>query len=133
MTPSATYAVTTEKSVESAIEAVTDALNRRQFSVLWHLDMNEKLVQKGLEPEPPFHVLEVCSAPRAKEALRVTQTVGYFLPCKLVVYVDRQTGKTTLGLPDPVALLNLAGHPTLDGLAREVTAILHEAVEEAAQ
>ena len=133
MTPSATYAVTTEKSVESAIEALTDALSRRQFSVLWHLDMNEKLVQKGLDPEPPFHVLEVCSAPRAKEALRATQTVGYFLPCKLVVYVDRENGKTTLGLPDPVALLNLAGHSALDGLARQVTAILHEAVEEAAQ
>ncbi len=130
---SATYAVTTDKSIESAIEALTDALSRRQFSVLWHLDMNEKLIQKGLEPEPPFHVLEVCSAPRAKEALRTTQIVGYFLPCKLVVYQDRETGKTTLGLPDPEALLTLAGHSSLDGLAREITAILHEAVEEARQ
>ena len=131
--PSSTYAVATDKSVESAIEALKNALGRRQFSVLWHLDMNEKLIQKGFEPEPPFHVLEVCSAARAKQALQTTQMVGYFLPCKLVVYEDRATGKTTIGLPEPEALLNLAQNLSLSELAQEVTTILHEAVKEAAQ
>lgn len=129
--PSNTYRVTTEKSVETAIHDLEKALSSRQFGVLWHLDMNQKLVEKGLEPEPPFHVLEVCSAPRAKKALKSEQSVGYFLPCKIVVYEDRQTGKTTLGFPEPELLLGLVGNETLNPLATEVGNLLRDAVKEA--
>ena len=129
---SKTYDVSTLKSVEEAIQAVEESLKSRRFSVLWHLDVNQKLVEKGLEPEQPFHVLEVCSAPRAKEAIHTSQKLGYFLPCKVVVYQDKDSGQTRIGFPEPESLLGLAGSGSLSGLAREVADTLREAVDEAA-
>jgi uncharacterized protein (DUF302 family) len=127
------YTVPTTKSVESALAAVEQALARRQFAVLWHLDINAKLVEKGLEPGPPFHILEVCSAPRAKAALTTTQQVGYFLPCKVVVYADGATGGTRIGLQRPRLMVDMIGEPALEPLADEVEGLLVGAVNEAAE
>ncbi len=125
------YSVKTDKSVEDAVKAVSDALSHHQFGVLWALDINQKLVEKGLEAEPPFHILEVCSAPRAKEALTANQQVGYFLPCKIVVYRDRDSDTTVVGFPKPDVLIGLLKEPRLEGLAREVSELLAKAVDEA--
>jgi uncharacterized protein (DUF302 family) len=122
----------TTKSVDDAIRAVEEALKPRQFAVLWHLDINAKLVEKGLEPAAPFHVLEVCSAPRAKSALTTNQRVGYFLPCKIVVYQDQETGTTRIGFQRPRLMTDLLGDPALAPLADEVDGLLREAVTEAA-
>lgn len=126
------YAVSTRKPVAQAIEELSDALGQRQFGVLWDLDINQKLVEKGLEPEPPFHILEVCSAPRAKHALSNNQEVGYFLPCKIVVYEDRASGGTTIGFPKPDALMGLLRDPSLESLAEEVNSIMKAALDEVA-
>lgn len=125
------YQVSTSKSIDAAVEAVGESLKRHQFGVLWDLDINQKLVEKGLEPEPQFRILEVCSAPRAKEALATNQQVGYFLPCKILVYADRASGKTTIGYAKPAALMGLLQDTRLDGVAQEVDALLRSAVDEA--
>lgn len=125
-------AVTTRESVDEAIQSVTERLQAHQFGVLWHLDINEKLVEKGLEPGLPFHVLEVCSAPRAKQALTTNQQVGYFLPCKIVVYTDDQTHGTVIGLQRPRLMTELLGDPALEPLANEVELLLTTAIQEAA-
>jgi uncharacterized protein (DUF302 family) len=126
------YTVSTQKDVEGAMQALEAALKSRQFSVLWHLDINQKLVEKGLEPGPPFHVLEVCSAPRAKEALTANQQVGYFLPCKMVVYKDHDKGETQIGLLRPGLMMELLGDERLEPLAAEVEGLLKEAAAAAA-
>jgi uncharacterized protein (DUF302 family) len=126
------FARSTTKSVDEAIRAVEAALKTRQFAVLWHLDINEKLVEKGLDPAPPFHVLEVCSAPRAKQALSTNQRVGYFLPCKIVVFTDAATGTTQIGFQRPHLMTDLLGDPALKPLADEVDGVLAAAVSEAA-
>lgn len=127
------YTVPTTKDVTGAMAAVESALKGEKFSVLWHLDINEKLQEKGLEPGPAFHVLEVCSAPRAKEALSTNQQVGYFLPCKIVVYADaNQNGETQIGILKPELMMNLLGDKRLEPLAEEVGAALKRAVNHAA-
>lgn len=127
------YQVTTKKSVDEAVEAVGMALKNHQFGVLWDLDINAKLTEKGLEPEPPFRILEVCSAPRAKQALSTNQQVGYFLPCKILVYRDRASDTVRIGYAKPAALMGLLGDARLDGLAQEVDQLLKQAVDEAQQ
>ena len=79
------YAVPTGKSVDQAARDVESALAQRKFSVLWSLDVNDKLREKGLDLQRRFRILEVCSAPRAKEALETNPLVTFFLPCKVVV------------------------------------------------
>jgi uncharacterized protein (DUF302 family) len=134
MTTSSAVSVThaTDKSVEAALTAVERALAKRQFAVLWHLDINQKLEEKGLPPAAPFHVLEVCSAPRARQALTTNQQVGYFLPCKLVVYREEATGRTHIGLQRPRLMVDLLNDPALVPLADEVESLLGAAVAEAA-
>lgn len=125
------YQVHTPKSVDEAVEAVGRSLKAHQFGVLWDLDINRKLTEQGLVPEPAFRILEVCSAPRAKEALSTNQTVGYFLPCKVVVY-QNAAGQTQIGYARPAVLMSLLGDARLDQLADEVDSLLRQAVDEAA-
>ena len=124
------YTRSTGKSVPEAIAALEAALTNRKFSALWHLDMQSKLKEKGLELKPEFHVFEVCSAPRAKEALETNLQVGYFLPCKMVVYSD--DGQTRIGLLRPHLLMDLLGEERLKALATDVETELRAAVDEAA-
>lgn len=125
------YTRATEKSVSEAITALEDALTKRKFSALWHLDMQAKLKEKGLELAPEFHVFEVCNAPRAKEALETNMMVGYFLPCKMVVF--SKDGQTQIGLLRPELLMDLLGEERLQSLATGVEAELKAAVDEAVQ
>lgn len=125
------YTRETSKAVQEAVAAVEQGLAARKFAVLWHLDVRETLKAKGVEGGPVFHILEVCSAPRAKEALDANLEVGYFLPCKMVVY--ERDGRTCIGLLRPTTLMNMLGEPALKGLAEEVDAVLREVVDEAAR
>lgn len=123
----------TAKSVPEALQAVTAALERHRFAVLYHLDVNEKLAEKGLGAVPPFHILEVCSAPRAKQALETNPSAGYFLPCKVVVFRDPQGEGTVIGLQRPHVMLDLVGDDRLKPLVDDVETVLTQVVEEAAQ
>lgn len=125
------YAVRTHKPVEAAVEAVQQALAGRRFSVLWALDINEKLREKGLELNRECRILEVCNAARAKEALEANPAVSYFLPCKIIV--SQMEDGTEIGLPRPTALMGLVGDAGLQDLAQEVEQALVEAVREAAR
>lgn len=124
------YTVATHKPVDQAAQDVEAALATRKFSVLWALDVNDKLREKGLDLRGRFRILEVCSAPRAKEALEGNPLVTYFLPCKVVVY--ERDGHTEIGLPRPTALMAMLGDDRLQPLAEEVERVLVEAVQEAA-
>lgn len=123
------YTRPTAKSVPEAISALEGALASHRFSALWHLDMQAKLREKGLELEPEFHIFEVCNAPRAKEAIETNLRVGYFLPCKMVVY--REAGQTYVGLLRPNLLMEIVGEERLRTLATDVDRELIAVVEAA--
>jgi uncharacterized protein (DUF302 family) len=123
----------TAKTVPEALQAVTTALERHRFAVLYHLDVNEKLAEKGLSAVPPFHILEVCSAPRAKQALETNPSAGYFLPCKVVVFRDPEGDGTVIGLQRPHVMLDLVGDDRLKPLADDVEAVLTQVIDDAAQ
>lgn len=123
------YTVDTEKGIEEAVQAVEDALKNHKFGVLWKLDLTSKLQEKGLNFNQPYRVLEVCNPVEAERVLSQNSLVGYFLPCKIVVYeVD---GKTKIGLPKPTALMDVLNDAQLQKIAQGVEATLIEAVNEA--
>lgn len=117
----------TTKSPAEAVAAVEAALQERKFSVLWHLNVNQKLAEKGLELGPEVHILEVCSAPRAKQAIETNPDVAFFLPCKIVVH--SAGGQTRIGLTKPSILMNLLNDARFNDLAEEVESIMLEAVK----
>ncbi|MDA8336170.1 MAG: DUF302 domain-containing protein [Peptococcaceae bacterium] len=117
------YAVSTSLGVEEVVRAVTEGLSGVGFGVLWALDVQAKLQEKGLDLERPVRILEVCQPAKAKEALEDDVRISYFLPCKVVVY---QEGEGTIaGFVRPEMFAGFfPGSKVFPGLAREVDAVL---------
>ena len=100
------YTVETTKPMNEAIQSLEENLKEESFGVLWQFNVEETLKNKGFELEHPFTVLEVCNPKEAQDILSANQLVGYFLPCKIVVYEDNQ-GKTKIGMPKPTTLIQM--------------------------
>ena len=114
------YTVETEKSMDEAIQSLEESLKEEKFGVLWQFDIRETLQKKGFNFEQPYKVLEVCNPKEANNVLTENQLVGYFLPCKIVVYQDKETRKTKIGLPKPTALIEMVNDESLKGFATDI-------------
>lgn len=112
------YTVATNKNIKEAISSLEISLKEEKFGVLWMFDIKEKLIEKGLEFDSDYLVLEVCNPHEAERVLKENLLVGYFLPCKIVVYSDN--GKTKIGMPRPTALINLVNNEEVKKLARDI-------------
>jgi uncharacterized protein (DUF302 family) len=125
------HTVETDKSVEEAVRALEQSFANHKFGVLWKLDIPTKLMEKGIQLDQEYVVLEVCNPDVAKKVLSRNQKAGYFLPCKVVVYKGKETGKTHIGLTLPTTLLALTGDEGLKPVAEDVEATMIRAIEEA--
>ncbi len=112
------YTVETKKSIDEAITSLEINLKEEKFGVLWMFDIKEKLQEKGLDFDQDYKVLEVCNPHEAQRVLNENLLVGYFLPCKIVVYSDK--GQTKIGMPKPTALINLIDNDELKQLAKDI-------------
>lgn len=122
------YAVSTTLGVEEAAQAVTDRLKEVGFGVLWALDVQAKLREKGLELSRPVRILEVCQPAKAKEVLEEDVSIAYFLPCKVVLYEDG--GRTTVGFVRPEMFAGFfPGSAVFAALAKEVDTVLRSALD----
>lgn len=115
--------------VDETVERVTAALKEQQFGVLWQMDVPETLRAKGMPFSTPYRILEVCNPKAANEVLSQNLQVGYFLPCKVVVYQDGE--RTKVAFPRPTSLIGWIGDPALDPVAARVEDALESAVAEA--
>ena len=123
------YTVTSQKDFDSAVDSLKHALTGFKFGVLWEFDLPAKLKEKGVEYQGQFRILEVCNPQRAKAVLETNIRVGYFLPCKVVVYVEN--GVTKIGMPRPSALISLLGDSRLQEEAASVERDLIAAIDQA--
>jgi uncharacterized protein (DUF302 family) len=98
------YTVETTNSINETITRLEKNLAEEQFGILWQFDVKAKLLEKGLNFEDEYQVLEVCNPKEAERVLSQNKMIGYFLPCKIVVFADK--GKTKLGMPKPSFLIN---------------------------
>ncbi|WP_164219198.1 DUF302 domain-containing protein [Virgibacillus sp. YIM 98842] len=121
------YTVETDQTMEEAIQSLEKSLKEDKFGVLWQFDLKETLNNKGFEFEQPYRVLEVCNPLEAQRILTKNQMVGYFLPCKIVVY--EADGKVKIGMPKPTALIELAEDDALMDIARDVENKLIHAID----
>lgn len=125
------YTVETKKSVDEAVKAVEICCSKRKYGVLWQLNIPTKLMEKGINLEQEYRVLEVCNPDVAKKVLIHNQQGGYFLPCKIVVYIDTETQQTKIGLVRPTELMKLTGDETLQNIVSDVEKTLIDAIDEA--
>lgn len=112
------YTVQTNEPIEDVIQTLEEQLKSEQFGVLWQFNIKETLESKGFDFDRPFHVLEVCNPKEAKDILEQNLLVGYFLPCKIVVYeID---GKTMIGMPRPSELISMVEDESLLKTAKDI-------------
>ncbi|QSO53068.1 DUF302 domain-containing protein [Alicyclobacillus curvatus] len=123
------YTVKTKKSLDEAIESLAERLKVHNFGILWDLDIPLTLQGKGVDFSQPYRVLEVCNPSKAKEVLGLNRLVGYFLPCKIVVY--EEDGTVKMGFPRPTMMMEVIQDPSLKAVAEEVEQTLMAAVNEA--
>nr|WP_150960202.1 DUF302 domain-containing protein [Aneurinibacillus sp. XH2] len=120
----------TTANVQNAIAALETSLKKEQFGVLWRFNLREKLKEKGFDFEREYVVLEVCNPAEANRVVSENALVGYFLPCKIVVY--EADGKTKIGMPKPTAFMNMLEDAALMGIAADVEARLIGCINQAA-
>lgn len=125
------YTVETNKTVDEVVTALEEILKEEKFGVLWDFDIKETLDKKGFDFDRNYRVLEVCNPEAAKEVLTQNHMVGYFLPCKIVVYEDY--GKTKIGMPKPTALIELTGDDSLKAFAKDIESRLAACMNKASQ
>ncbi|RKQ30413.1 DUF302 domain-containing protein [Oceanobacillus halophilus] len=113
------YTIETKKSIVDAIQSLEENLKEEKFGVQWQFNVKETLENKGYELEKPFTVLEVCNPQEAQNVLSANQLIGYFLPCKIVVYEDNQ-GITKIGMPKPSALIQMVEDESLQEVATDI-------------
>lgn len=123
------YEKITDKSFDEAVKSITESLNDKKFGVLWQLNFKDKITEHGIDFPNNFMVLEVCNPQKANEVLTKHIEMGYFLPCKMVVY--EKDGTVRIGTARPEILMAMAGYDDLGDVASEVEKILIEAIDNA--
>ena len=123
------YEKVTKKSFDEAVGSITDALKERKFGVLWQLNFKDKMAEHDINFPNNFMILEVCNPQKANEVLTKHIEMGYFLPCKMVVYeID---GEVRIGTARPEMLMGMMGYDDLGDVASEVEKILIESIDAA--
>ena len=123
------YEKVTKKSFNEAVQSITDALKERKFGVLWQLNFKDKMAEHDIDFPNNFMILEVCNPQKANEVLTKHIEMGYFLPCKVVVYEkDREV---RIGTAKPEILMGMMGYDDLGDVANEVEKILIESIDAA--
>ncbi|QXP89195.1 DUF302 domain-containing protein [Methylococcus capsulatus] len=113
------FGKTVEASFDTAIEKVTQELQKEGFGVLTDIDVAATLKKKLNQDMPPYRILGACNPPLAHRALTAEPSIGLLLPCNVVVRQD-DAGKVQVEFMDPNAVLDLVDKPDITQLAGEV-------------
>lgn len=120
--------IDSSKSLDETIQSVVENLKTEQFGVQWEFNINEKLSGKGFDLDAQYRVLEVCNPKEAYRVLSENPLVSYFLPCKIVVYEDKE-GRVKLGMPKPTALISMVEDNALKDIAADIEKRLVTCIE----
>ena len=113
------FSINTNKSLDQAVEDVTEALKAQGFGVLTEIDVQGTLKAKIGVDRKPYRILGACNPALANQALDADPDIGLLLPCNVVVR-EEDDGSVTIAFMDPVSVLSLVDKPGVEQLAGEV-------------
>ncbi|BEP28575.1 DUF302 domain-containing protein [Helicovermis profundi] len=97
------YEKKSTKDINETLKDIKEELTKIGFGVLFELNFKEKLKEKGLNYDYNYYVLEVCNPPKAQKILENDQKIGYFLPCKIVLYETES--EVIIGISKPTTFI----------------------------
>ncbi len=122
------FEVVSKYDLETTLVKVKTSLKENGFGTLYELNFKDKFEEHHIEFNTNFYVLEVCNPKYAKEILDISMDIGYFLPCKVVVY--EKDSDVIIGMLKPTEMLHLITENKKAGiLAAEVEKIIKESME----
>ena len=113
------FGKTVNLAFDTALQRVTEGLQREGFGVLTEIDVQATLKKKLNADMPPYRILGACNPSLAHRALTAEPQVGLLLPCNVVVRED-SAGKVHVEFMDPNAVLELVSKSEITQLAGEV-------------
>lgn len=119
--------VETDKDIDSAVKAVTDATTAKGFRVLHIHDVAATLAEKGFDRDP-VRIIEICNAKYASQVLAKDISLALMLPCPITVYV--QNGKTYISGLLPTSMVDLYPDAGLEEVAGNVEKVVIEIINE---
>lgn len=114
------YLVETGHTVEEAVKSVERKLAEKKLQLLWKYDVPTKLFEQGIRLDQNCWILEISHPDLTKKMLVQNQLSCFFLPCKMVVFSDRESGKTQVGILRPTSVFSHLKDPALRDLASQL-------------
>ncbi|MDE1832730.1 MAG: DUF302 domain-containing protein [Thaumarchaeota archaeon] len=121
------YTVKTQKTINQAVEDITDGLKKVGFGVVSTLNFKEMLQKKGLDLSTEYRLLEVCSPSAAKQVLESNPEIGLLLPCPIAVY--QNNNENWISLAKPTSLLANIDDRQFDKFGKEIEQKLIQVIE----
>lgn len=112
---------------ETAIEAVTRALEAEGFSVVTDFDVQASLKRKLGEPFRPYRILGACNAQLARAAFSAEPQLGLLVPCNVVV--QEVDGRVIVSAIDANLIVQTVGNRSLEHVAADANARLGRALK----
>ena len=105
--------------------------NRRDEQIRkYRTYLQETLKKKGVDRAMECRVYEVCNPLQAKKVLEADGAMSTALPCRISVYGAK--GEYTLATMRPTELLKAFSLPGVEGVAKEVEAVIVRMMQDAA-
>jgi uncharacterized protein (DUF302 family) len=120
------FSRTVPHSYETAIERVTEELQKEGFGVLTTIDVQATLKKKLNVEFPKYVILGACNPPLAHRALLVEEEIGLLLPCNVIVF--EKEGTTVVAAFDPMMMVMAIGKEEIRPIAEEVKAKLERVI-----
>jgi len=92
-------------NLKETLDKVKSTLKENGFGTLFELNFKDKFKEHDIEFAHNFYVLEVCNPKLAKQVLDISMDIGYFLPCKVVVY-EKSEG-VFVGMMKPTSMIHM--------------------------
>jgi uncharacterized protein (DUF302 family) len=123
------YTVSTSKTYDEAVSAVTERAEANGFRVQFVHDVAATLAEKGFAREP-VTIIEVCNAKYASQVLASDVKIGLMLPCPVMVY--EQDGEIFISTMRPSLIGGFFPDAGIDDVAAQVEIVLVRIIDEAA-
>jgi len=123
------YIVSTEKTVDQAVNDLQEAVSQNKFGVLHVHDLKATMAKKGIDFPNECRIFEVCNPQKAEAVLTNDMSLNMALPCRISIWEEK--GKVKIGTIEPTELLStLSDSAELKIIAQEVEETIKKIIEE---
>ena len=122
------YSKKINKTVDDAVDKVTEELQKKGFGVLTEIDVKATMKKKLDVDFRPYRILGACNPPFAYKALEAIEDIGLLMPCNVIVYENTE-GETVVSAIEADAMLSVIDNEDLQQYAEQISEKLHKVID----